>query len=593
MTFEVSKGAAAAVLYSVLAVFTLLAIASAGWFGNSIGSFWTLKKNTDGADYFLAARKSAGTTAIALSFFASGMGAWVVYGTTEMGANPQLSWLGVLGYSIASALPAILIGTWLGPIVLARTDDKAFSTSDFGRQRYGRVMQVSIAGVSVFYMFIYLVAELTSISNVFALLTGDFSKRYGVVITVVLGIFTMAYTTMAGLPASIVTDKFQGVIMACLVIILVIAVPTQQENDLTRDEFARASNWTSQGFKAMVSLIIAIASAELFNQATWQRVWAAESPQAMRNGFTIGAIMGKERLVDIGRLIFCVYIPFLTLVRFVLSIFYGTPVFFLMMFFGVMGMIAYALDPEAYDNFEKLAFLAFFDLLEPLSNGWHIVVLILVTALAASSVDSLQNGMTSIISHDLVKLGWSPTTISRILMVAVNVPAFYLASEKYDVISLFLVADLVCATSVLPVFLGLQREDYGIFKAPTELGAFSGCVAGVVTVLINGAVNDVDGGIFEYFWLKNEGICALCGTKTMVSFIVTPVASALITYVASALDLAIRGDRARRPLIPIPFDKDDLDTEDGGSTGEKAEPDAMVEDGEPSQQQEVSHEAEA
>ena len=81
MTFEVSKGAAAAVLYSVLSVFTLLAIASAGWFGNSIGSFWTLNKATDGADYFLAARKSAGTTAIALSFFASGMGAWVVYGT--------------------------------------------------------------------------------------------------------------------------------------------------------------------------------------------------------------------------------------------------------------------------------------------------------------------------------------------------------------------------------------------------------------------------------------------------------------------------------------------------------------------------------
>ena len=294
MTFEVSKGAAAAVLYSVLAVFTLLAVASAGWFGNSLSGFWTLNKATDGADYFLAARKSAGTTAIALSFFASGMGAWVVYGTTEMGANPQLSWLGVLGYSIASALPAILIGAWLGPIVLEQTDDKAFSTTDFGRQRYGRVMQVAIAGVSVFYMFIYLVAELTSISNVFALLTGDFSKRYGVVITIVLGIFTMAYTTMAGLPASIVTDKFQGIIMAVLVIILIIAVPTQQENSITKSEFDLASNWTSQGFKAMISLIIAIASAELFNQSTWQRVWAAESPAAMRNGFTIGAIMGKS-----------------------------------------------------------------------------------------------------------------------------------------------------------------------------------------------------------------------------------------------------------------------------------------------------------
>jgi hypothetical protein len=55
-------------------------------------------------------------------------------------------------------------------------------------------------------------------------------------------------------------------------------------------------------------------------------------------------------------------------------------------------MIAYANDPEAYDSGEKLAFLAFFDLLEPMGNGWHVLVLILVTALAASSIDSLQNG---------------------------------------------------------------------------------------------------------------------------------------------------------------------------------------------------------
>jgi Na+/proline symporter len=257
----------------------------------------------------------------------------------------------------------------------------------------------------------------------------------------------------------------------------------------------------------------------------------------MRNGFCIGAVM----------------------------------VFFLMMFFGIMGMLAYANDPEAYDNFEKFSFLAFFDLLEPLSNGWHIIVLILVTALAASSVDSLQNGITSILSHDLVQLGWNPTLVTRFLMVAVNVPAFYLASEKYDVISLFLIADLVCATSVFPVFLGLQRKDMGILTAPTELGALAGCIAGVVTVIVNGAVNDTDGGIFEYFWLRNNAICALCGNKTMISFIVTPLVSAVVTYAVSAMDVAMRGDRARQPLISVAFDKDDQSTDDGGSQKEDVE----------------------
>jgi len=229
-------------------------------------------------------------------------------------------------------------------------------------------------------------------------------------------------------------------------------------------------------------------------------------------------------------------------------------VFLLMMFFGIMGMIAYAKDPISYDTFAKFAYLSFFDLLEPLPKGWHIIVLLLVTALAASSVDSLQNGIASLVAADVLKLGWNPKWVARLFILLVNIPAIWMASIKYDVIALFLVADLVCATSVLPVFLGLQTTDYGILKAPTELGAFLGCVSGIVTVLINGKVNQADGGLFDYFWLKNEAICALCGSKTMVSFIITPIVSGILTYVFSYLDIMVRGDRAREPLISIPFD---------------------------------------
>lgn len=147
--------------------------------------------------------------------------------------------------------------------------------------------------------------------------------------------------------------------------------------------------------------------------------------------------------------------------------------------------------------------------------------------------------------------------IARFLVVALNFPAIWLASKKHDVISLFLVADLVCATSVMPTFLGLQRSDWKFLTAPTEVGAVLGCVSGVVTVVVNGLINDADGGIFDYFWLRNDAICALCRSKTMVSFIVTPAVSAIMTYFFSYLDICIRGDRARKPLIPVPFDKDD------------------------------------
>jgi hypothetical protein len=91
------------------------------------------------------------------------------------------------------------------------------------------------------------------------------------------------------------------------------------------------------------------------------------------------------------------------------------------------------------------------------------------------------------------------------------------------------------------------------------LGAFLGCVSGIITVLVNGAINDAEGGLFQYFWLRKEGVCALCGSKTLVSFIVTPVISAMMTYVFTFLDLMVRGERARQPIFLVAFDKSDLE----------------------------------
>lgn len=401
-----------------------------------------------------------------MSFFASGMGAWVVYGSTEMGGTPQISWLGVIGYSVASAIPGVFV-MWLGPLVKEATSgENAFSTTDFCRMRYGRVMQVTCAAISVFYMWIYLVAELTSISNVYALIVGketwpDLNKGYTTGIAIILGLVTVIYTGIAGLPSSIVTDKFQGIIMMFLVLLLTIVVCAVDENRVSREQFSMASNWTIDGFYVMVTLIIAIICAELFNQATWQRVWAAKDTPSLKKGFGLGSIL----------------------------------VFILMMFFGIMGMIGYAKDSASYDSFSKFAYLAFFDILEPLGRGWHILVLIFVTSLAASSVDSLQNGITSMLSSDIIKVFSNPSFIkwaNRIVLIGVNALAIWKSAQRYSVLELFLVADLVCATAVFPVFLGLlDQEKYGAYS-PTELGAFLGVLGGISTVLVNGVIVDSD-----------------------------------------------------------------------------------------------------
>ena len=84
---------------------------------------------------------------------------------------------------------------------------------------------------------------------------------------------------------------------------------------VSQKQLDNASGWFSEGFEALVTLWIAIICAELFNQGAWQRVFAAKTDRDMRIGFGVGGFM----------------------------------IFLLMLFFGIMGMIAYARDRESYD----------------------------------------------------------------------------------------------------------------------------------------------------------------------------------------------------------------------------------------------------
>ncbi|CAJ1956349.1 unnamed protein product [Cylindrotheca closterium] len=541
MAYNVSEEAAYAVLFTVLCLFALIAFASADFFGKCLGkanNLFILKQgdeegtvdednnqvNTNRkADFFLSARDSAPASAIALSYFATGMGAWVLYGPAEMGANAQIGWLGVIGYALASSAPAVVVCT-IGPMIKERCLDKSFNITDFGRQRYGRTMQFTIAIFSIFFMFIYMVAEYTSISNIYgSFVTNPIYEFDPTTVSVAIGVITILYTSVGGLPASIITDKFQGIMIGLLVLMLLFAVGVHPENQLTVEQWGKASNWTVDGLMAGITLFIAVLSASMFNLGIWQRVWSAKSDADMKKGFIGASIL----------------------------------IFLLMMFFGIMAMIAYAQDPVAYDTWTKFSFLSFFDLLAPLAPAWHIITLILVTSLAASSVDTLQNALMSSFSTDLIRLqkshGFSeeaPKWIARVLILLLNIPAIYLGAKAYDVLSLFLVADLVCACAVLPVFLGLMTEDRGPIAAPTELGAFLGTVCGIFTVVIIGVVVEAEGGLFEYFWLENGAICPLCGSKTMITFIVTPISAGFFCLFFSKLDVLIRGEEsARKPML--------------------------------------------
>jgi Na+/proline symporter len=108
-----------------------------------------------------------------------------------------------------------------------------------------------------------------------------------------------------------------------------------------------------------------------------------------------------------------------------------------------------------------------------------VLLLVLALVLVMSSMDTLLNGIASAVTSDLHRR-WPDVkppqllSSSRLLTVLIAVPAVVIAAQGYSVLYLFLIADLVCAGAVFPVFYGLYSRHLG------GLAALTSCVVGIV-----------------------------------------------------------------------------------------------------------------
>lgn len=189
---------------------TLLALLTFAWVGVRGG------RRIGDRDRYLTARSSVGTGPLALSFFASALGGWILFAPAEVGTFGGL--LGIGGYAVGQAL-AVAVFAVLGPAVRDRLPEGT-TILEFVALRFGRTMQAYAGGVSVLYMFTFLTAELTAIGGVLALLAG-IDPLWTVV--AVAGV-TAAYTAYGGLPASLSTDRWQAWLVLGLVLTGVVAV---------------------------------------------------------------------------------------------------------------------------------------------------------------------------------------------------------------------------------------------------------------------------------------------------------------------------------------------------------------------------------
>ena len=379
---------------------------------------------------YLVARKSARASVATATLVASVIGAWILFSPAEAGTWAGL--VALIGYGIGQAAPLAAF-VLVGPR-MRRLMPEGHSLTEYVWHRYGPAMYVFTLAVIVFYMFIFLSAELTGIALAFENVAGT---PLGVT-AVIVGALTVAYTAYGGIRASIFTDTIQfTIILPLLLLAFVVAVVELGGFGAALDP-VRADNPQllaldhRPGVEFGLTLIVAILAANMFHQGFWQRVYTARDDRALRRGFGIA----------------------------------GATVVPVIVIAGLLGIIAVGKGLVDHDAQASVS-VALFSLVQEVMPTWAVVVvLLLALVLVMSSLDTLLNGIASAVTSDLARFkpdfsGAILLRYSRALTVVLVVPAILIASQGYSVLYLFLIADMVCAAAVFPVFWGLYSERFG------------------------------------------------------------------------------------------------------------------------------------
>ena len=388
---------------------------------------------------YLNADREIGKKSLTASLVASCFGVWILIGPSEAATWGGLG--AVIGYALGQALPFlafITIGQRMRKIM-----PEGNSLTQFVLVRFGEAMFKLVLALSIFYMFVYLCAEVTAIAKITKLLSGIPLWQTSVLIIIT----TLAYTLYGGLRASIFTDKIQFVIIFIFLLIAINQIFIAETNTFSLELIkAKAGTLISgkyfYGYTAGLTFFIAVFATNLFDQGVWQRVYAAKSNNDLKIAFASA---------------FFIILPFLIILG----------------FFGILAVtLGNANDPST----------VFFSLILNPMRGYNslltISILVLALSLVISSMDTLINAISSLIiinGQKFFKLGPKALRhMSYYLIIILSTIVLVIASKGYSVLFMFLFADLLCCAAVFPVFYGMFNN-----SITKKLGLYS-IISGLV-----------------------------------------------------------------------------------------------------------------
>ncbi|RLN55367.1 hypothetical protein BBJ29_007046 [Phytophthora kernoviae] len=459
---EPAKMLASGVTYGVM-IATLVAVAA-------YAIIVSRRMEVNSVKNFVSAKNSTTALRLAWCFFSAGMGSWTLFSFPQIGVSAG-SW-GVIGYTL-SGVSGMLVLAYVGPYTRSALGENVTMT-DVVAHRFGYVMQVYIGLISVFYQFISLASELTTVAQLTTMLSPNAHSLVPILVVVFL---TNLYLLIGGLRASLATDVWQGIgVIALLAVVCIamcfhVSIPENAWSD------TNVAAFTVTGFETLVTLVIAVTASNLFFTGFWQRVYAAYDDDTLR----------KAAYIACG-----IIIPFTVAL-------------------GVAGMVSYLAYPDGD---------IFFAILIDMGHGWEVLIVIVIAMLSSGVSDSIQIGIAAELTTCFPQLN---LLHARLICALLNVPAIVIAYQEYDILNLFLIADLLCTAAVGPMLLGT-------WKRATRMGAWAGSAAGLITIFICGVIaqGKFVGG-FNWFILP-EG---LYSQNSMITFIVTLIIPPVVTVIVS------------------------------------------------------------
>jgi len=378
----------------------------------------------------------------------------------------------LVGYALAAALPFFFLAA-CGPAIRRRLP-QGRTIAEYAQERFGAGLRLWVTVLSVLYMLCFITAELTAIGAVTVML----SELPAIGVIVAVAVTTLIYTTWGGLRASLNTDRWQGwLLLGLLVIVVTVLLGHLPGSGLVQP-------WPAAPLEVSLSvaltLLIAVTAANMFHQGYWQRLWSARSDGELRRGAWLGGLL---------------VIP-------------------VMLTMGALGMLCIALgkNPGAPP-------IPFFALLSGAPGWLALPVLLLALALVASSVDTLQSAIASLVVTARPNVSLSA---ARWVTVLLMVPVTAVSLQGLSVLRLFLIADLLCATAVVPVLLGLWQR-------MTPAAAMTGVVGGLVGAVLPGWIGEgsLAAGVLAATFPS--------GVPTLAPFLAALVASTVLSLLSAWL----------------------------------------------------------